>query len=135
MPLHDLDGVLVGAHGAIRAQAIKQRADGPRIFGRECSIVIQAGVRDVVANADGEMILRLRLLQFIEDGLDHRRCKFLGREPVTPANDPRHGPRTVCGLALHKGGNNVLIQRYANAARLLGAVEDGDATEIGRAHV
>ena len=55
----DLDGILVRAHRAVRAQAIKQRAHHAVGFGRERRIVVEAGVVDVVLNADGEMIFRL----------------------------------------------------------------------------
>ena len=57
----DLDRVLVGAHRAVGAQAVEQRAHRARLFGRKARIVGQAGVRHVVVDADGEVILRRRL--------------------------------------------------------------------------
>ena len=67
----DLDGVFVGADGAVRAEAVEQGANGARIFGREIGIVGEAGVRYVIDDADREMIFRFRLLQFIEYGFHH----------------------------------------------------------------
>ena len=56
----DLDGVLVGAHGAVGAEAEEQRADGLRLRWRS-SGRRQRGVGDIVDDADGEVILRLGL--------------------------------------------------------------------------
>ena len=59
----DLDGILVGAHRAVRAQAVEHRADHAVWLNGEFRIVIQAGVADVVIDADREMILRLSLVR------------------------------------------------------------------------
>ena len=53
----DLDGVLVGADGAIRAESVEQGAHGAGGFGGVIGIVVQAGVGDVVLDADGEVVL------------------------------------------------------------------------------
>ena len=57
----NLDGVLVRADRAVRAQAVEQRAHRAGHFARKRGVVFQAGVAYIVQDADGEMILRLRL--------------------------------------------------------------------------
>ena len=85
----DLDGVLVRADRAIRAEAVEQRPDRLRIFGRKRRIEIQAGARDVVVDPDGEMILRRDLAQLVENRLDLRRREVLRGETVAAADDAR----------------------------------------------
>jgi hypothetical protein len=69
----DLDRILVGAHGAVRAQPVEQRPDRARIFGRKLGIEFQAGMRDVIRNSDGEMIFGSRLLHLVVNCLHHTR--------------------------------------------------------------
>ena len=53
----DLDAVLVGAHRAIAAQPVEHRLEGARVgVGAEAGVPVQAGVRDVVVDADGEVV-------------------------------------------------------------------------------
>ena len=86
----DLDGVLVGAHGAVRPQAVEDGAHGVGALGGELAVVIQAGAGDVVDDADREVVLGLRLLHLVEDGLHHRGIEFLRGEPVAAADHSRH---------------------------------------------
>ena len=71
-------------------------------------------------NANGETMLRRRLRKIVENGFDHRRSEFLGRQAVASADDfrPKRG--------LVKRVHAIEIQRFAPAARLLGAIENGD---------
>src|SRR5947207_15489028 len=55
----DLAGILVGADGAVGAEAIEHRADDLRRFRGERRIEGQRRVRHVVRNADRVVILRL----------------------------------------------------------------------------
>ena len=68
-------------------------------------------------------------LQLVEDASHHRRREFLRRQPVAAADDL--GERCHRGLAggeaLGQRGDDVLIQRLADAAGLLGAIQHGDA--------
>ena len=57
----DLDRVLVGADGAVGAQAPEHAAHGVFGFDVEVRVVVEAGVRHIVVDADGEVVLRLRL--------------------------------------------------------------------------
>ena len=65
-----------------------------------------------------------RLLQFVEDGLRHRRRVLLRRQAVAPADDARQ--RHVVRPAFGKRRDDVLVERLADGARLLRAVEHGD---------
>src|SRR6185369_2471225 len=85
----DLDGVLICAHCSVGAEAIEHRANRLLIFGRKTWIVIDAGVRHVVMNADREVVLRTLFLQFTENALHHRRGKFLGGQSVPSADNSR----------------------------------------------
>jgi hypothetical protein len=78
-------------------------------------------VGDVVVDADGEMVLRRRLGQLVEDALDHRRREFLRRQAVAAAD---HLLRDLA--AVSQRGDHVEVQRLAGAPGLLGAVEHGD---------
>ena len=116
----DLNGVLVGAHGAIGAQAEEQRAHRARDFGGELGIVIQAGVGDVVVDPDGEVILGRGLLQLVIDALHHGGREFLGREAVAAAD------HLLGDAHFRQCGDDVAVERLTGGARLLGAVENGD---------
>ncbi len=83
----DLDGVLVGPHGAVAAQAVEQRPDHVLGLGGEGRVVLQAGVGDVVVDADGEVVLGRRLRQLVEHRLDHGRGELLAGKAVAPADD------------------------------------------------
>src|SRR6266480_4954255 len=62
------------------------------------------------------------MLEFVENGLGHGRSELLGRKSVAPANDPN------VASCFGEGGDNVEIERFANASRLLGAIQDGNGT-------
>ena len=73
----DLDGVLVGADGAVAAVSIKDSASIFGIFGDEGRIPRQRMLGQVVVDTDGEVILGGVLLELIEDGLGHGGGEFL----------------------------------------------------------
>ena len=50
----DLDGVFIGAHSAVGAEAVEEGEHGPGILGGEFRIVVEARVADVVVDANGE---------------------------------------------------------------------------------
>src|SRR6516162_2615874 len=85
----DLNGVFVGTYGAIRAETVKQCTDRARVFGGEFWIVAQAGVRDVVLDANGEVIFGFGLFELVENPLDHRRRELFRREAVAAADNVR----------------------------------------------
>ena len=81
----DLDGVLVRAYRAVRAEAVEFAADGP--LGRGVILLgeIQRSMRQIVVDTDGEVIFRLFLLEVLVDGVDHGGVELLGAEAVTAA--------------------------------------------------
>ena len=52
---------------------------------------IEARVREIVLDADREMIFRRRLREIVEHRFDHRRREFFRRQTVTPADDLQVG--------------------------------------------
>ena len=127
----DLDGVLVGAHGTVAAEAPELALDGARscsvggVFGKR-----QGEVGDVVHDADGELALGLVLLELLVDSEGRRGSGILGAQAVTAAH---HGE--VGAASLIECGDNVLVERLANGTRLLGAVHDGDLLDGRGEHV
>ena len=70
----DLHRVAVGAHRAVAAEAEEHGPGHVVLLGREVRIVVEAQLRHVVDDADGELLLRLRLGQLVVDGGDHGRA-------------------------------------------------------------
>ena len=122
----DLDAVLVGADGAVGTQAVEQAAGRLGRFDAVGRIVGQAEVGDVVIDADGEALLGIRLGEFVEHRLNHRRGEFLGRQAIATADD------IDVTLGFGQGRDDIQEQRVATGARLLGAVEDGEALGADR---
>ncbi len=83
---NDLDRILVGADGSIRAQSEEERAHRAGDFGRKLGIVIQASMSDVVVNANCKVILYVRLRELVENTLHHRRRKLFRCKSVAPAD-------------------------------------------------
>ena len=130
----DLDRVLAGADRAVAAQSVEH---GPRHvvgLGRELRVPLQAQVRHVVDDADGEVPLRLVGRQLVEDAGRHGRRELLGRQPVAAADD-RRGSVANAGRVFDQRGDDVLIQRLAERARFLRPIEHGDPPHRWRQRV
>ena len=123
----DLDRVLVGADGAVAAEAPElaldrgrvRRVGGVRVHG-------EGEVGDVVHDADGELAGGGVLLELLVDGEGSRGRLVLGAEAVTAADD---GDLGLAGLI--EGADDVLVEGLADGAGLLGAVEHGDLLDGG----
>ena len=118
----DLDGVLVRTHGAIATKAPELALDGAGGGGVGSVLVArEREVRDVVHDADGELALGIILLELGVDceGISGR--GVLGTEAVAAADN-----LDVRASGLEEGAHDILVQRLADGAGLLGAVEDGD---------
>ena len=83
-------------------------------------------VRHVVHDADREVVARLLFRELVEDAGDHGRGEFLGGQAVPAADDPREGGAPA---RFGERGHDILIERLADRAGLLGAVEDGDRAD------
>ena len=86
-------------------------------------------MREIVIDADREMILRRRSRQIVEHRLDHRRREFLRRQTVAAA-DHLH----VAAALLVKRVHAIEIERLASRSGLFRAIEHGDAAHIRRQH-
>ena len=116
----DLDGVLVGANGAVRAEAIELAADRAFRSGVEDVAQRQAGVGDVVHDAHGEVVLRSSQLQVVEDSLHMGRRELLGAEAVAAADG------LDSASLLGQSSHDVQVQRLAQGAGFLRAIQNGD---------
>ena len=111
----DLDRVLVGADRAVRAQAEEH---APRHVVRldvQVAVVRQRRVRDVVDDADGEVVARRRPAQLVEHAVDHRRRELLRRQAVAAADDA--SARGAIGLGALRAAPSARPGRAARRAR------------------
>ena len=115
----DLDGVLVGADGAVSAQTPELAGDGAGRRGIGRGLLLQRVVGDVIHDADGELCLGLVLGEVLVHGEDGSGGRILGTEAVASADDTDTG---------HAGGSqcgdDIQVQRLTQRAGLLGAVQN-----------
>ena len=114
------NGVLVGAHGAVAAQAPDLAGDLAGMVELHF-LVVQGGVGHIVVDADGEAVLGILLLQVVIDGDKLAGGGVLGGETVAAAH---HADVAAAGLV--QGGDYIQIHGLAHGAGLLGAVQHGD---------
>jgi hypothetical protein len=86
-------------------------------------------VREIVLDADREMIFRRRLSDILEHRLYHRRREFFRRQAVAAA-DHLH----VTAAVLVKRVHAIEIERLASSSGLFCAIENSDAAHIRRQH-
>src|SRR4030095_11265852 len=90
---------------------------------------VETLVRHAVDDTYGEVVLRGVVCDLVEDGLHHRGRELLGRQAVAAGGDTQRRlqrRRTFRG-GFGQGGHHVEVQRIAGRARLLRAVEHGEA--------
>ena len=116
----DLDGVLVGAHRTVGAETPEFAGDGALRLGEQRCAHGQGQMGHIVHDANGEVILRLIQQQVVEHSLD------LGGGGVLAAQTVAAGVDGGAVALVDIGGADVLVQRLADGADLLDAVEDGD---------
>jgi hypothetical protein len=124
----DLDRVLIGRDGTVRAESVEDAGRDPlQRVGLEVGIPGQTGVADIVEDADGKGILGLIFGQFVEDRLDHRGREFLGTQAIASADDARHGVEFTGREGAGERSDDIFVERLAIGARFLGAIEHGEA--------
>ncbi len=130
----DLDGVLVGADRAVGTKAIEDRAGDLGRLDVEAGIVGEAGMADIVVDADGEARLGRGLGQLVQHRLGHGRRELLGGQAVAAADHARHRGHRQGALPRRVGQRREHVQEQglAERARLLGPVEDRDRLGRGR---
>jgi len=117
----DLDGVLVCTDGAVAAQTPELALDGAFCSGVGGDLLLKAQVGYVVNDTDGELMLGRILCQLLVNSKYGSGVGILGTQTVTAADD---GNIILAGLS--QSHNNILIQRLALRAGLLGAVQNRD---------
>ena len=125
----DLDGVLVGADGAVGAEAEELALHGAGGHGVDVSADLKGEVGHVVFDADSEVVLGRGHEHIVVDGLTHGRSEFLGAEAVAAGDDL--GEHTDLVAVFHKSGADVLIEGFAESTGFLGAIDDGDGLHGG----
>ena len=123
----DLAAVLVRADRAVRAEAVEESAHDIVGLDGKRGIEFDAGVRDVVTNADREVIVRLLAAELVEHALDHRRSELFRGEAEAAADDDRH-----FAIRLAQRADDVEIKRLPDRARLLRAIEHRDRANASR---
>ena len=117
----DLDGILVRADGAVRAEAVELARDralgsGIVLFGE-----VERGIRQIVVDTHGEVVLRLFLFEVLVHRVAHGGVELLGAQAVTAADDLDFGNALFKQRRAH-----VEIEGLAEGAGLFGAVEHRD---------
>jgi hypothetical protein len=113
----DLDGALVGADRAVRAETVEDGTHRVRLVERERRIDVEARLRDVVGDAEGEAPARRRPRELVERRLHHGGREFLRAEAVAAADD------TDRAIALRDRRDDVEVERLADAPGLLRPIE------------
>ena len=118
----DLDGVLVGTNRAVRAKAPELAADGPFRVDRD-RYVGQGMMGNIVDDAQGEVVLRLKRIHVGEDGVDRCRRYVFRRQAIAAGQD---------GDVLFDVGHgcaDIFVERFAQGARFFRAVHDGNRAD------
>ena len=117
----DLDGVLVCTDRAVRTEAVELAARGAGGGGVELLGEIERGVRHVLVNTHGEVVLGLVFFKVLVDGKHHGGVEFLGTESVSAADD-----LDVLHALFQERGAYVEVERLAQRSGFLRSVENGD---------
>ena len=128
----DLDRVLVGADRAVGAEAVEHALLAVVVGEDEGGVVVDRSAGDVVLDADGEVVLRGGGGGVLEDALHHRGRELLGAEAVAAADDLGPGLDPALLHRFADRGADVEVERVAEGAGLLDAVEDRDDLGRGR---
>ena len=116
----NLNGVLVGTHGTVGAKAPEFAGDGSLRLAAQCRANRQGQMGHIIHNTDGEVVLRLRKQQVIVHSLYLSGGGVLAGQAVAARIDLR----TI--LIVDVSGADILIQRLADGADLLHAVQNRD---------
>ena len=127
----DLDGVLVCADGTVRTEAPELAGLRACRCGIRVLVCFEGQVRNIVHDADGELLLRIvALFHVAVNSDDVSRLRILGAEAVTTGEN-----LSTAELRAVDSSQNVKVQRLADGARLLRSVEHGDGLNGFRKHV
>ena len=117
----DFDSALVGANSTVTAQAPEFAALGAcRSYINTC-YARQRGIGYIISDADSKVVFRFCTCQIIEYSYDIAGQQIFGAQAVTAADNHR------LAVACIEGSTYIKIQRFAESARLFGAVQYSDA--------
>ncbi len=121
----DLHRVLVGPHRPVGTQTVEQ--GGEDIL---AGFVVQLGrgqgrVGQIIVNANGEILFGCGQSEVVKHGLDVRGGEVFRTNAVASADDKRRGREFGLGFVGQESGADILEQRFAQGARLFGAVQYG----------
>ncbi len=119
----DFDGVLVGTHGAVGAEAPEHALGQAVLVDDDFFVHRQRQVRYVVVDADGE-VRGAFAVEVLVDGVDHGRSELLAGQAVAAADDH--------DVLAGQSGLDVGVERFAEGAGLFQAVENGNFLHGGR---
>ena len=123
MVADDLGGVLVGANSTVAAQTPELALDGAGRSNAGNGLLLQRQVGDVIHDAQSELVLGSVLLQLVIHGKDGGGRRILAAQTVTTADDLH----VIEAVGVGQSGDNILIERLALGAGLLGAVQNGQS--------
>lgn len=128
----DFNGVFVRADRAVRAEPEEHRAHHAVFVENERFVVVNRVARDIVVDADREVVLGRLRGSVVKHALDHRGGELLGAEPVPAAEHDgvERARQKAVRARLGDGRGNFLVEGLAHCAELLCPVEDGD--DLGR---
>ena len=125
----DLDGGLVGTHGAVGAQAPELAGEVPIGGGvKDGGEFRQGVVGDIVHDGNGEAVLGVLRDQVGIDGHDIHGSEVLGAQTVAAADD--EGSVVPAGVDIA----DIQVERFTHGAGLLGAVQHRNALHGLRNH-
>ena len=113
----DFDGVLVGPHSAVGAEAEEETPGGLGIRGGEVGIVVQAHMGDVVVNSHGETLLGFSLPSSSKTAFTMVGGELLGGETVPTADD------ADTAAIFPKGTGHIKEEGFSVRSGLLGTIQ------------
>ena len=115
----DLDGIFVGTHGTVTAQAPELTGDGVLVSHIRLLQDGQGAMGHVIGDVDGKAADRVFTLAVAEGSQDTAGSGILRAQAISAAHDLCPGKGTS-GQRCH----NVQVERFADGGRLLTAVHD-----------
>ena len=122
----DLHRALRRANGAVRAEPVEDGARDLVPFDRQMAVPFEAQVRHVVDDAEREAALGVLVRQLVEDRDRHGGRELLRGQAVAASDHSGHLGTRFGRALLGERHHDVLVQRLAEGAGLLRAVEDRD---------
>ena len=122
---NDLDRILVRANCAVRTQPVKNGSHLIRWLEVKTCVIIEAGVRYIIVDANRKMGFWLSFLEFPEDRQNHRWRKLFARESIPSTDHPWKTREWCCAAreAFGERGDHILVQGFARCAWFFGAIQ------------